>query len=99
MVLKEFSIQVPDKGRVDVSFYLHFDTHSVTVNQLKIRADYDSGLPHQAQLKEENKTWLLYADHPAIDHNAVVVAPLYFDDEVSKQIVERILDIKAQETP
>jgi hypothetical protein len=99
MVLKEFSITVPDKGQVNVSFYLHFDTHTVTIDQLKICADYDCGLPHQAKLVFESGTWRLYADHPVMDHNNVVVAPIYFDDEVSREIVERVQAMREQEMP
>jgi hypothetical protein len=99
MVFKEFSVTVPGKGQVNVSFYLHFDTHTATVDQLKIRADYDSGLPHQAKLVFENGAWRLYADHPVIDHNNVVVEPTYFDDEVSREIVERVQAMREQEMP
>jgi hypothetical protein len=98
MVLKEFSMEVPGRGRVDVSFYLHFDTHTINIDELKIHADFDSGLPHHAQLKQDQGQWILYAEHPNMENGQVVVTPQYYNDDLSRAVAERVLAYKNAES-
>jgi hypothetical protein len=98
MVLKEFHINIPGKGKVDVSFYLHFDAHSASVGEIKLHADYDSGLPHRAKLKQDLGKWKLYDDHPVMVNGELKVVPEFLDTEVSNTVVNRILEIKADES-
>jgi hypothetical protein len=98
MVLKEFTLKVPEKGRVDVSFYLHFDDPEASVGEIKIHTDYDSTLPRRAWLKKnEADKWKLYDDHPALENKEIVVKPEFLDDDVSNEIVKTILAIKQGE--
>jgi hypothetical protein len=98
MVLKEFSLKVPEKGKIDVSFYLHFDTPAVSVGEIKIHTDFDSTLPHRAWIKEEDGKWKLYDDHPLMENSEVVVRPEFLNDDISNEIVKTILAIKSGET-
>jgi hypothetical protein len=97
MVLKEFSLKIPDKGKVEVSFYLHFDTPAVSVGEIKIHTDFDSTLPHRAWLKEDDGRWKLYDDHPLMENGEVVVAPEFLNDDISNEIVKTIIGIKSGE--
>jgi hypothetical protein len=96
MVLKDFKMNVPGKGRVEVSFYLHFDAPSPYVGEIKIHTDYDSSLPHRAWLKQDEGTWKLFDEHPFAKGNEVAVEPEFLNDEVSNAIVEQILAIREQ---
>jgi hypothetical protein len=98
MKLKEFSVAVPGRGSVDVSFYLHFDGRNTSVGEIKIHSDYDSGLPHRAWLKQDNAIWYLYDDRPIIEGSEVKVVPEYLNNDVSNEIVAKILDIVEQES-
>lgn len=98
MVLKEFSVNFPGKGSVDVSFYFHFDTNTVTVGEIKIHADFDCALPHRAWLKQDEGVWKLYDDHPKMQGGEVVVVPEFLDDDISNEIVRRILFLREQES-
>lgn len=97
MVLKEFNVSVPGKGRVSVSFYLHFDAHSASVGEIKIHTDFDSTLPHRAWLKQDEGQWKLFDEHPSMQNQEVVVRPEFLEDDLSRAIVEKILEIKADE--
>jgi hypothetical protein len=97
MKLKEFSLDIPGKGRAEVSFYLHFDTNTVTVGEIKIHTDFESTIPHRAWLKQYEGEWKLYDDHPSMINNEVVVGPEYLADDLSKAIAERIIAIRTQE--
>ncbi len=98
MVLKEIHVDVPGRGRVDVAFYLHFDGHTTTVGELKIHTDYDSTLPHRAWLKQDDGEWKIFDEHPAMQNNEVKVTPEFLEDEVSREIVRKILAVKEAES-
>lgn len=99
MVLKEFSMQVP-QGKVDVAFYLHFDTGPVTFSEIKIHGDFDTGIPHKVQMKQDhNGQWKLYSDHPEMINGELKVVPEFFDDHLSNKIVSKILEIREDYRP
>ena len=98
MVLKEFAFKIPDKGKVEVSFYLHFDGADISVGEIKVHTDFESTLPHRAWLKQDNGTWKLYDDHPRMENGEVVVRPEFLNDDISNEIVKTILSLKTVET-
>ncbi len=95
MELREFQIDVPGKGTVDVRFRLHFNDHdySVTANEIKIHADFDSGLPRHPQLMFEDGIWKFHVMHPFIEDKEVVVKEEFLDDGLNQEIINRILAI------
>lgn len=93
MILKEFSIDVPGKGRVGVSFYVHFDTGKPTVGEIKIHPDFDSTLPHRAWLKQDEGQWKLFDERPANADKEIVVTPEFLNDDVANRITSKILSI------
>ena len=99
MVLKEFNMVVAGRGIINISFNLHFDSHTCTVGEIKLRADYDSGLPHRVQLKQDYGVWKLYDDHPLMEGGEVKVVPEFLNDDVSNSIAAKILRIMEEESP
>lgn len=94
MELREFRVNVPAHGTVNVEFHLHFDTNTTTVGEIKIHADYNCGIPHRVQLKKDGDTWKLYDDRPKMVNGEVKVIPEYLEDDLSNNIVSRILEIR-----
>jgi len=99
MVLKEFNMAVPGKGSIAISFYLHFDTHSASVGEINTHADFECNIPRRALLRQENGEWKLYDDHPFLENGTIKVVPEFLNDELSMLIVNKILEIKAEESP
>ncbi len=94
MELRNFQIDIPGKGIIDVNFTLHFNNNSISVNEIKLHADFDSGLPHHPQLRLHENEWQLYAQVPVMKNNEMVIIDEYLDDDVSKQIVEKLLEYR-----
>lgn len=94
MELRNFQIDVPGKGVIDVNFTLHFNDNSVSVNEIKLHSDFDSGLPHHPQLRLHDNVWQLYAQVPVMKNNEMVIVDEFLNDDLSKQIVEKILQIR-----
>ncbi len=99
MVLKEITLNVPGKGKIDLKFYLHFDNHSSSVGEIKIHTDFDSSLPRRAFLKQEDGVWKLFDEHPVMENKEVKMLPVFLNDDLSKEIARRILAIQSQEMP
>ena len=95
MELREFQIDVPGKGTVEVNFKLHFNDHdySVSADDIKIHADFESGLPHHPQLMFEEGKWKFHVHHPLIKNNEVVVEEEFLAEGLNQQIIDRILAI------
>jgi len=96
MELREFQMAIHDRGTVDVSFNLHFDSRDPTVGEIKIHSDFESGLPHRAQLKQEEGNWKLFAEHPVMEAGEVKIIPQFLNDELSISIAKKILYIKEE---
>jgi len=94
MELKSFQIDVPGRGTVDVNFTLHFNNNSASISEIKVHNDFDGGLPHHPQLKLHDNSWQLFAQHPIIRNNEVVVVDEYLNDDISKEIVKRLLQFR-----
>lgn len=97
MVLKEINLDIPGKGRVDLKFYIHFDAHSSSIGEIKIHTDFDSTLPRRAFLKQDNGIWKLFDEHPTSVNSEIKVVPEFLEDDVSRSIVQRILELQADE--
>ena len=95
MELREFQIDVPGKGTVEVAFRLHFSDHdnSVSANEIKIHSDFPSGLPHHPQMLFEEGKWKFHVMHPFIEDKEVVVKEEFLDDGLNQEIINRILAI------
>ena len=94
MELKNFQLDVPGRGVVDVEFTLHFNNNSASVNEIKVHADFDSGLPHRVELKLHDNAWRLHYQQPVMKDNEVVVVDQYVNDGISSQIVARLLEFR-----
>ncbi len=95
MELREFKIEVPGKGTVEVSFMLHFNDHdnSASASEIKIHADFESDLPHRPHLMLDDGTWKFRVQHPVMKNNDVVVEDEFLCDGMNKEIIDRILAI------
>ena len=93
MELKSFQINVAGKGTVDVNFTLHFNNNSVSVNEIKLHSDFESGLPHHPQLVLHDNMWQLHVQQPIMRNNEVVVVDEYFNDSLSNEIVKKYLPV------
>ena len=92
MELRSFQIDIPGKGTVNVDFALHFnDEDVVSVQDIKLHADFDSGLPHRAELVMHNNLWQLHAEMPVMKNDEVIIMDEYLKDDISKEIVKRLL--------
>ena len=94
MELKSFQLNIPGKGTIDVDFALHFNNSSVFITEIKIHADYDSGLPHRPQLVLHENAWQLHVQQPMMKNNEVVIIDEYLNDDVSNEIVKLLLGFK-----
>ncbi len=90
MVMKDFRLEVPGHGKVDVEFRLHFDSGAVSVGEIKVHSDFECGIPHKVQLKHDGSMWKLFSDHPKNENGQVVVEPQFLEDELSMTIARRI---------
>lgn len=95
MELREFKLDIPGKGMVEVSFMLHFSdqTNSASASEIKIHADFDSGLPHRPHLMLDDGTWKFHVQHPVMKNNDVVVEDEFLCDGLNKDIIDHILKI------
>ena len=97
MELREFKLDVPGKGTVEVSFMLHFNDHdnSASASEIKIHADFASNLPHRPHLMldEADGTWKFHVQQPVMKNNEVVVEEEFLSDGLNKDIIDRILKI------
>jgi hypothetical protein len=87
MVLKEIRISIPGQGKIDLNFYIHFDSRNSSVGEIKIHADFDTSLPRRAFLKQDEGEWKLYDEHPTMQNGEIKVLPEFLNDEISKEIV------------
>jgi len=94
MELRSFQIDVPGKGTVDVDFTLHFNSSAISISDIKVHADFDTTLPHRPQLKLHDNSWQLYAQQPIMKNNEVIVVDEYLNDNISKEIVKRLLQYR-----
>lgn len=94
MELRNFQIDVPGKGTIDVDFTLHFNNNSVAISEIKLHSDFDSGLPHRPQLMLHDNAWQLHVQQPVMKNNEVIVVDEYLNDELSTEIVKRLLQIR-----
>ena len=94
MELRSFQIDIPGKGTVDVEFTLHFNNSTVFISEIKVHSDFESGLPHRPQLKLHDNAWQLYAQQPIMKNNEVIVVDEYLNDDISKEIVKRLLQYR-----
>ena len=94
MELKNFQINIPGKGTVDIDFTLHFNDNTPTISEIKVHADFDSGLPHHPQLMLHDNVWQLHVQQPVMKNNEMVVVDQYLNDDISKEIVKRLLEFK-----
>ena len=92
MELREFKIDVPGKGRVDVSFWLHFSDHdnSVSAQDIKIHSDFDSGLPRHPHLMMVDHEWKFHMHTPVMVEKEVIIEDQYSAEGLSKEIINRI---------
>ncbi len=95
MELREFNIDVPGKGKVDVSLWLHFSDHdnSVSAQDIKIHSDFDSGLPRHPHLMLVDHEWKFHVQQPIMVEKEVVVEDKYSAEGLSKDIIRRIMDL------
>ncbi len=96
MEFKSFRIDVPGKGTVDVEFNLHFNDSVGSVREIKVHSDFDSGLPHRPQLMLHDNAWQLYAQLPVMKNDEVVITDQYYNDPISNEIVQRLLEFKEE---
>lgn len=86
-------MHVPAKGTVNVEFYVHFGEHGASASEIKIHADYNCGIPHRVQLKNDDGVWKLYDDHPKMVNGEIKVVPEFLEDDLSRNIAGRIYQI------
>ena len=96
---KQFQYPVSVDKAIDVQFNLEFDGSKVDITNIQIHSNYGSGLPHSPQLKEHNGAFKFYKEFESKEGNNFVGKFQYFDDEVSRGIIQKILKIKEEETP
>ena len=94
MELRNFQIEVPGKGTIDVEFTLHFNNNTVFISDIKIHSDFESDLPHRAQLALHDNMWQLHIQHPEMKDNEIVVVDKYLNDGYCKEILAKLLEIK-----
>ena len=94
MELKEFNLDVPGKGKINVQFHLHFDREPIYVGEIHIHPDFESGMPHRAQLKKDDGQWKLYIEHPENKNGEIVIVPEFLDDDLSMEIANTIMGIR-----
>jgi hypothetical protein len=97
MVLREFHLDIPDKGRIDVSFNIHFDSSAPRVGEIKIHADFDCNIPHRVYLVQVDDQWQLFDEHSSMVGNEIKIDPEYLNDPISNAVLERILQIRSKE--
>ena len=97
MLFKEFTMPVTGKGNVHVSFIIDTVDDVVKVREIKLRSDFKSSLPHHPRLVEEKGQWKFYIEKPLLMNNEIDIVPQYLDDDLSMEIIERILAIKNEE--
>ena len=92
MELREFTIDVPGKGKVDVHFALHFSDHdnSVSAQEIKIHSDFDSGLPKHPHLMLVDNEWQFHTQHAVLKDSDVIVEDEFSTEGLSKEIITRI---------
>ncbi len=95
MELREFKIEVPGQGTIEVSFMLHFNDHdnSASASEIKVHADFDSSLPHRPHLMLDDGAWKFRVQHPVMKNNEVVVEDEFLCDGLIKDIIDRILKV------
>jgi hypothetical protein len=94
MELRNFSMDIPGKGTIDVDFTLHFNNNTVSISEIKVHSDFESGLPHHPQLTFHDNAWQLHVLQPVMKNNEIVIIDEYLNDSFSKEIVKRLLEFK-----
>ena len=94
MELRNFQIDVPGKGTVDVEFTLHFNNSAVSVSDIKIHSDFESDLPHRTQLALHDNIWQLHIQHPEMINNEIVIVDQYRHEGLCSQIIDKLIEIK-----
>ncbi len=97
MIFKEFTMPVSGKGNVHVSFIIDTIEDVLKIRDIKLHADFKSGLPHHPRLVEEKGHWKFFIEKPLLANNEIDIVPQYLDDELSIEIIDRILAIKREE--
>ena len=97
MVLREFHLDIQDKGRIDVSFNIHFDGPAPRVGKIQIHPDFLCDIPHRVNLVQVEDQWYLLDERPIMVGNELKVNPEYLTDPICNAILERILQIRSKE--
>jgi hypothetical protein len=97
MVFREFHLDIPDKGRIDVSFNIHFDGPSPRVGEIAVHPDFVCNIPHRVYLVQLDDKWQLSDENPSLFASDLTTMPAYLDDPLSNAVLERILQIRSRE--
>ena len=100
MTHKEFQINTP-QGGTNVHFNLDFNGTESQIFAVAVHSNFDSDLPHSPSLEwnQDLGKWML-ARYYDKDINGVSTRfREFYDSTLSNQIVERIMEIKEEETP
>ena len=101
MIHKQFQHDTIDGG-TDVQFNLEYDGKNVSVSNIQLHSNFNSGLPHSAYLEYDHEfgDWKLCAYYNKEDINKNIInVREWIGSNLSKEIVKKILEIKENETP
>ena len=100
MTHREFQLDTTE-GSTNVHFNVDGNGIDVVITTIQIHSNFKSGLPHSAELEwnSEAGKWMLAAYYTKDVNGTATNVREFINTQLSNQIIERIMEIKEEETP